>query len=171
MRDSTDETYIYSLRLLAHELHIASSVSFLLNAPWADVLSHLRTASVGINAMWNEHFGIGVVEYMAAGLISVVNDSGGPKNDIVIDQGDGPTGYHASTEEEYADGFQKALALQPEEALAMRKRARKGSKRFDDEAFASAWLNQMEKLVGLQMELVPAHTGSTREQKPQVKGR
>ncbi|KAI9671809.1 MAG: asparagine-linked glycosylation protein [Alyxoria varia] len=163
VRDSADETYIYSLRLLAHELHITSSVTFLLNAPWADVLSHLRTASVGINAMWNEHFGIGVVEYQAAGLISVVNDSGGPKNDIVVDLEDGPTGYHASTEEEYAEGFQKALALPPEEALAMRKRARKSSKRFDDDAFAGAWLNQMEKLVGLQMELVATHTGSTRE--------
>jgi alpha-1,2-mannosyltransferase len=42
--------------------------------------------------MWNEHFGIGVVEYQAAGLISVVNDSGGPKEDIVVDVDGGPTG-------------------------------------------------------------------------------
>ena len=42
--------------------------------------------------MWNEHFGIGVVEYQAAGLICVVNDSGGPKADIVVDYDGGATG-------------------------------------------------------------------------------
>ncbi len=42
--------------------------------------------------MWNEHFGIGVVEYQAAGLISIVDDSGGPKADIVVDYNGGPTG-------------------------------------------------------------------------------
>jgi alpha-1,2-mannosyltransferase len=42
--------------------------------------------------MWNEHFGIGVVEYQAAGLISVVNNSGGPKIDIVVDIDGKPTG-------------------------------------------------------------------------------
>jgi alpha-1,2-mannosyltransferase len=42
--------------------------------------------------MWNEHFGIGVVEYQAAGLISVVHNSGGPKGDIVIPINGQPTG-------------------------------------------------------------------------------
>jgi hypothetical protein len=42
--------------------------------------------------MWNEHFGIGVVEYQAAGLISVVDDSGGPKYDIVVPIDGKPTG-------------------------------------------------------------------------------
>jgi len=42
--------------------------------------------------MWNEHFGIGVVEYQAAGLISVVHNSGGPKLDIVTEVDGEPTG-------------------------------------------------------------------------------
>ena len=33
--------------------------------------------------MWNEHFGIGVVEMMAAGMVTVAHDSGGPKADII----------------------------------------------------------------------------------------
>jgi alpha-1,2-mannosyltransferase len=52
----------------------------------------MGVASVGVNGMWNEHFGIGVVEYQAAGLISVVNDSGGPKLDIVVEVDGKPTG-------------------------------------------------------------------------------
>lgn len=34
--------------------------------------------------MWNEHFGISLVEMMAAGLIVVGHRSGGPLRDIVV---------------------------------------------------------------------------------------
>jgi len=154
VRDPADGTYIYSLRLLTHELHITDSVTFLLNVPWPTILHHLSTASVGVNAMWNEHFGIGVVEYQAAGLISVVNDSGGPKFDIVVDEGEGalrgPTGYLASTEEEFAEGFRKALGLGTEEKVEMRERARKSARRFSEEVFEEKWIRQLKRLVELQ---------------------
>lgn len=39
--------------------------------------------------MWNEHFGIGVVEYMASGCIPLAHDSAGPKMDIVLDDYNG----------------------------------------------------------------------------------
>jgi alpha-1,2-mannosyltransferase len=42
--------------------------------------------------MWNEHFGIGVVEYMAAGLVPVAHASGGPLMDIVTPVKNEPTG-------------------------------------------------------------------------------
>ena len=84
VRDDSDAKRVYELRLLANELQIKDSVEFHLDASWPEILEWLRKASVGVNGMWNEHFGIGVVEYQAAGLISVVHDSGGPKRDIVI---------------------------------------------------------------------------------------
>ena len=92
VRDSEDATRVYNLRLLAHELKVKDQVEFLTDAPWSDILQWLRKSWVGVNGMWNEHFGIGVVEYQAAGLVSVVNDSGGPKYDIVVDYNGGPTG-------------------------------------------------------------------------------
>lgn len=149
VRDTTDETYIYKLRLLAHELHITHAVTFLLNAPWDAVLSELKCASVGINAMWNEHFGIGVVEYQAAGLICVVNDSGGPKMDICRPLEEGRTGFHATTVDEYAAALRQALELSGDEAVKMRLRARRSARRFNEEAFESRWLEQMEELVRL----------------------
>ncbi|KAF2142558.1 glycosyltransferase family 4 protein [Aplosporella prunicola CBS 121167] len=85
VRNPEDATRVYNLRLLAHELRVKESVEFICDATWAQILAWLGRASVGINGMWNEHFGIGVVEYQAAGLISVVNDSGGPKVDIVTE--------------------------------------------------------------------------------------
>ena len=44
-----------------------------------------QRASLGIHTMWMEHFGIGVVEYMAAGVIPVAHNSAGPKMDIVVE--------------------------------------------------------------------------------------
>lgn len=90
VRDDSDEKRVYKLRLQAQDAK--DHVQFVVNAKWPQILDFLRTSSVGVNGMWNEHFGIGVVEYQAAGLISVVNDSGGPKVDIVVDVDGKPTG-------------------------------------------------------------------------------
>ncbi|GLI72241.1 asparagine-linked glycosylation protein [Penicillium ochrochloron] len=144
---SPDETHIYNLRLLAHELRIRDHTTFLCDASWPAVLSHLGTASVGVNAMWNEHFGICVVEYQAAGLICVTHDSGGPREDIVVDLGDGATGFRAETEEQFAAAFEAALALPESEKVAMRLRARRSAQRFTEEEFSRKWLGQVQKLV------------------------
>jgi alpha-1,2-mannosyltransferase len=170
-----DEKRIYQLRLLARELNIQDSVEFVCDAKFSTMLDYMAHASVGVNAMWSEHFGIGVVEYQAAGLISVVNDSGGPKLDIVVDVDGEPTGmfespsyssmfmvsikktnsvvgFHASTEKQYANAFLKALTLPHKNALAMRHRARKSSRRFTDRAFAEKWIANLDRLVLLQVE-------------------
>ncbi|KAA8644813.1 hypothetical protein EYZ11_009328 [Aspergillus tanneri] len=144
---SPDETHIYNLRLLAHELHIRDQTTFLCDAGWQTILSHLGSASIGVNAMWSEHFGICVVEYQAAGLISVVHDSGGPREDIVVDLDDGATGFRASTEDEFAAAFEMALALPKEEKVAMRLRARKSALRFTEEEFGIKWVGEVGKLV------------------------
>ncbi|EEA27813.1 asparagine-linked glycosylation protein [Talaromyces marneffei ATCC 18224] len=147
---SPDETHIYHLRLLAHELQIRDQTTFICDASWPTILSHLRTSSIGTNAMWNEHFGIGVVEYQAAGLISVVHDSGGPREDIVINlDGKGETGFRASTEEEFAKGFEDALSLPVNEKVAMRLRARRSAMRFTEEEFARKWIVEVGKLIDL----------------------
>ena len=171
VRDSDDSKRVYLLRLLAHELKIGDKVRFICDASWPDILDWLQKSWVGVNGMWNEHFGIGVVEYQAAGLICVVNDSGGPKADIVVGFDGEPTGnengfvlreksltimvgFHASSEEEYASCFAKALSMPEASALAMRKRARASSKRFTDEAFATRWAGQLGLLIELQQAII-----------------
>lgn len=169
VRDSDDAKRVYQLRLLAHELRIEDETQFICDASWPEVLGWLRKSWVGVNGMWNEHFGIGVVEYQAAGLICVVNDSGGPKADIVVDFNGGATGrtrssiflvspslltlaagYHASTESEYAHCFTEALSMSEDATSAMRKRARASSKRFTEEAFAAKWVEQLGNLMEIQ---------------------
>jgi len=41
-----------------------SHVEFIVNAPYATVLSWLGKASIGLSTMVDEHFGINIVEYM-----------------------------------------------------------------------------------------------------------
>ncbi|KAH7039849.1 alpha-1,2-mannosyltransferase alg11 [Microdochium trichocladiopsis] len=148
VRGDSDAKRVYQLRLLVNELHLVDRVVFHLDAPWSEILQHISQGYVGVNGMWNEHFGIGVVEYLAAGLIPVVHDSGGPKLDIVVDVDGQPTGFHATTASDYAAGFEKALSLK--DPLAVRKRARKSAQRFSEEEFAHKWIVQLGKLVDMQ---------------------
>ncbi|PBP15623.1 alpha-1,2-mannosyltransferase alg11 [Diplocarpon rosae] len=151
VRDDSDSKRVYELRLLANELQIKDSVEFHLDASWPEILEWLRRASVGVNGMWNEHFGIGVVEYQAAGLISVVHDSGGPKGDIVIPYQGEPTGFHATTADQFAAAFESALSLK--DKLSMRLRARQSAKRFTEEKFIKGWIACMEKLVASRIQM------------------
>jgi alpha-1,2-mannosyltransferase len=155
---SPDSTHIYSLRLLARELHLSdANLTFVTDAPWSLIQSYLSRATVGVNGMWNEHFGMGVVEYQAAGLIPVVHASGGPQKDIVIEidtgsekaGGSGPTGFHADDVESFAAAFGKAISLSEEQKVAMRLRGRASAKRFSDEAFMERWVGVVEKLVAI----------------------
>ncbi|KAL8973746.1 MAG: hypothetical protein Q9197_002010 [Variospora fuerteventurae] len=151
VRDAHDATRVYDLRLLAHELQLNPHITFLTDASFPTILAHLATASIGVNCMWNEHFGIGVVEYMAAGLIPVVNDSGGPKMDIVVEWGGGETGFRAGTEEEYGHAFERVLGMEVEELEEMRLRARARARgAFGEEVFGVKWIEEVEKLVEMQ---------------------
>lgn len=153
VRDASDATRVYELRLLAHELHLTPNhITFITDASFPTILSHLAAASVGANCMWNEHFGIGVVEYQAAGLIPVVNDSGGPKMDIVIAWEGGETGFKASTEEGYAECFAQVLGMDGEDRLEMRKRARGRARAFGEEEFEKRWIDEVGRLVEMVAE-------------------
>ena len=59
------------------------------------------------------------------------------------------SGFHATTPEQFAEGFAKALELSDEEAFAMRLRARKSSWRFSEQVFSEAWERHLDALVEL----------------------
>jgi alpha-1,2-mannosyltransferase len=148
-RDEGDRTRVAALRELAKRLDLSDGpegdVEFVLNAPLPALRLHLASALVGLHTMWNEHFGIGVVEMMAAGVITIAHNSGGPREDIVVPWKGAKTGYLAATPSQYADALE-AVWAEAEGAgggdaptlLAMAKAARESSVRFSDAEFRTA---------------------------------
>ena len=51
-----------------------------------ELLDKFKTGHYGIHTMEAEHFGISVVEMLAAGCLVVAHNSAGPKLDIIQDQ-------------------------------------------------------------------------------------
>eukprot|EP00520_Triparma_pacifica_P010046 CAMPEP_0118635676 /NCGR_PEP_ID=MMETSP0785-20121206/2202_1 /TAXON_ID=91992 /ORGANISM="Bolidomonas pacifica, Strain CCMP 1866" /LENGTH=407 /DNA_ID=CAMNT_0006526723 /DNA_START=89 /DNA_END=1309 /DNA_ORIENTATION=- len=123
-RGPEDESRVADLRNLVRSLSLESSVVFLLNEPYSVLKHYLTDSSVGIHTMWNEHFGIGVVEMMAAGLITIAHNSGGPKADIIKP---GVDGYLADSVETYANALKEIFETPEPELQKMRQAARTSS--------------------------------------------
>ena len=83
-RNAEDEELVKRLKQRAVDLNIQSSTEFVVNAPFTQLQALLSRSSIGIHTMWNEHFGISVVEMMAAGLVVVAHRTAGPLMDIVV---------------------------------------------------------------------------------------
>ena len=89
--------------------------------------------------MEDEHFGIVIVEYMAAGCIPIAHNSGGPRDDIVnVNE----CGYLATTVEEYANCIGAVLGMNAitmqEQFIAARQRAGQFSESVFDRALIMA---------------------------------
>ncbi|CCM03735.1 uncharacterized protein FIBRA_05881 [Fibroporia radiculosa] len=139
-RNAEDAIRVEGLRALAKELNIEERVQFVVNAPYPDMLGWLSKASIGLSTMVDEHFGINVVEFMAAGVIPVAHASGGPLNDIVVPFKGEQTGYHATSSETYAEAFHAILTLPSNEEIELRSRARRWAvQRFSEEEFEKEW--------------------------------
>jgi len=155
-RNDADRGRVDELRRLVKELDLGDHVDFGINPPYSELRASMLRASIGIHTMRQEHFGIGIVEMMAAGLLTIAHDSGGPRSDIVFPERncssssssssrsgtDGgtnsskqATGFLATTAEQYAAAMHRALTMDDPEAQAMRHRARASATRFSDAAF------------------------------------
>lgn len=134
-RNEADARLVDSLKKASIELGLSSCVEFVVNAPYARLRELMQTVSVGIHCMWNEHFGISIVEMMAAGMIMVAHNSGGPEKDIMVPLSTGETvGYVAASVDEYADKLAHAFTLSSANAEHLRMSARQSVKqRFGDD--------------------------------------
>ena len=83
VRNEEDERILQDLVARAKELRIDGQVEFKKNCPFGDIIYEFSRSKVGIHTMTDEHFGIGVVEMMSAGLFTIAHNSAGPKLDII----------------------------------------------------------------------------------------
>lgn len=143
-RNESDYKRVKELQTLAYsKLSLPrSKVEFIINEPYPVLQHYMATSLIGLHTMWNEHFGISVVEMMANGLITVAHDSGGPKSDIVSiptssKDAMNRTGYLANTEDEYVQAFHSIFSLTDDEMIKIRESAKISCERFSDEAFVT----------------------------------
>lgn len=139
-RRREDIERVARLRGEAEELGIANEVSFEVNAPFERVLKLVGSASIGLSTMVDEHFGINVVEFMAAGLLTLSHASAGPLLDIAVPENGEPTGFHALDVDAFANTLYKLITMDPLEALVVRERARKrATEVFGTASFVASW--------------------------------
>lgn len=145
-RNHEDMQRVDSLRALANELGIASQVDFRVSIPYAELSSIVAKSFMGLHCMLDEHFGIVVVEYLAAGCVALANNSGGVKLDIVT----GSFGRLASTKEEYADAMQELFSLRKENPVLideMRRQGQAHALKFSDEYFIRSLVSSLQGFV------------------------
>ena len=100
VRDENDQGILDGLKEQARVLGIEESIEFRINRSRQEILDIFSQAKVAIHTMRNEHFGIAVVELMAAGIVTIAHKSAGPLYDI-IGGTDKEVGYLAQSESDY----------------------------------------------------------------------
>ncbi|XP_043604471.1 GDP-Man:Man(3)GlcNAc(2)-PP-Dol alpha-1,2-mannosyltransferase isoform X3 [Bombus pyrosoma] len=143
-RNFEDEVRMKDMKDLSKHFALDENVEFKLNIPYSELLSELQRAMIGLHTMWNEHFGISIVECMAAGLIVVAHGSGGPRADIIETQPGSQNGFLATEAEEYAKIMAHIINMHPEDRNAIRTVARASVDRFSDEMFEREFLRTIE---------------------------
>ena len=118
-RDQGDLDRVQELKKLSDGLGIEDYVSFHIKIPFHQLLRCLAMSDVGMHTMDNEHFGISLVEMMAAGCVMIAHNSGGPKFDIVCDFGGEKTGFLAENEAEFAEKLKEVYLTDCEERKAI----------------------------------------------------
>ena len=161
-RGEGDERRLNALRATAKDLGVADSVEFHVDVPYAKLRELLGGAAAGVHTMLDEHFGICVVEYMAAGAVPIAHDSAGPAMDIVVpavrpeaSEGDEsrndasgddvslPVGFLATTVDGYADAMWAAMSMTEDERVTMATLARARADVFGEGAFNGAFIDAM----------------------------
>lgn len=148
-RNSEDVMRVEDLRHLAKELQVSNCVEFKINQSFSHLREELGKATAALHTMENEHFGISVVECMAAGCVVVAHESGGPQQDIVVDWQGRPTGYLAGSSEQFVSWLLAVLHTDPQQREQLAASAREAvHTKFSLDVFEASFLRATEKLFG-----------------------
>jgi len=147
-RNEEDYQRVEDYKRLCKHFNIDNYTEFYVNVEFEELKRLLEESTIGLHAMWNEHFGISIVECMAAGLIMVAHKSGGPAMDIIFQrEGLAPIGFLAADEMEYAYILKTIIRMNPESRQNIRQAARNSVARFSDETFDQEFLKVITPLL------------------------
>ncbi|CEP61327.1 alpha-1,2-mannosyltransferase ALG11 LALA0_S03e00386g [Lachancea lanzarotensis] len=178
-RTEEDRQYVEKLKKLCFDEYTLPKelVEFKTDCEYTIMKDYLRNSTYGINAMWNEHFGISVVEYAASGLIPLVHASAGPLLDIVVPWDTKLNGqvsecndstrtgfffkdpsdpdfakYTSKNYKTLRDIFLQVSEMSDEEKLAISQRTKKCVlSKFSDTTFSEKWNRVLEDLPEIEL--------------------
>lgn len=145
-RNQGDSERVKDLQDLSKHLSLENNVEFKVNLSYTDLLEEFANAYIGIHTMLDEHFGISVVEQMAAGLIMVAHRSGGPLLDIIETSEGSRLGFLAYTADEFAHLLKCIIEARDEEINEIRAKARASCDRFSVKKFEENFLRAIEPI-------------------------
>lgn len=147
VRNSDDQKIFDELNNYARQLGVQQYVKFLKNGTTEQITEEFSKAKIGIHTMIDEHFGITLIEMMAAGLIVVTHNSAGAKNDILVSEGDMKPGFLVNNENEYVGQIEEILIRYNEIKSQILNSSKQRAEKFSDEAFKEQFLNRLREFL------------------------
>jgi len=151
-RAKDDEDRQKDLENYVNELGLKEHVIFKKNVSWNELYELMRNSMIGLHTMQDEHFGIVVVELIAAGLVTIAHRSAGPKYDIIQENSlTDPyfaKGFLAETESEFVTHIKYVLDYYGSKNIDdLMQKAREHSKTFSDQAFINEFNLMFDKFM------------------------
>ena len=146
VRNEDDQKLFDNLQNYINNLNLTNSVKLIKNAPTSKVQDEFKKAKIGIHTMRDEHFGISIIEMMAAGLIVITHNSAGAKFDI-IGPSKKPVGFLAENEEEFINQIIEILNNYNSIANSIKNNALKQANNFSDSSFAENFLKEIDNFI------------------------
>eukprot|EP00388_Colpodella_angusta_P010862 GDKJ01028108.1.p1 GENE.GDKJ01028108.1~~GDKJ01028108.1.p1 ORF type:complete len:458 (-),score=63.72 GDKJ01028108.1:72-1415(-) len=152
-RGEKDDQIVEGLKKLAKELlgdQYEKLIEFQVNLKWSEVLVILSSAKAAIHTMQREHFGISLVEYLAAGLVVIAHNSGGPKLDILKNTEDPPAkkgqvGFLCDEDEDFVKAIRDVFEDKEIWDLCRRNSKKRLAAFLNDEQFGKAVCRELLK--------------------------
>lgn len=145
VRNEEDKTIFEQVQKFIDSQGLQNRVKLIPNAPMKVVQDEFAMAKIGMHTMMDEHFGISIIEMMAAGLIVVAHNSGGAAFDIIKNNST-KVGRLASNPEQYVNEL-KSLLDNYEEFKEIGDNAKVKAREFSEEAFRDKVRDAMKSLL------------------------
>ena len=148
VRNENDKQIFDDLVNYSIKLGVQNYVKFLPNGTTEQILEEFSKAKIAIHTMIAEHFGITLIEMMAAGLIVVTHNSAGAKDDILIgEDGEEIPGYLVDNEDDYVSQIEEILIRYNEIKNQIVRASTKRAEKFSDEAFKVHFNEKLKEFI------------------------
>ena len=148
VRNNSDQEILDNLVKFTKQLNLENSVKFLKNGTTEQIIQEFSQAKIGIHTMVGEHFGITLIEMMAAGLIIITHNSAGAKDDIIVaSEGGVKPGFLVEDENGYISQLEEILLRYDEIKSFVVEASKKKAEQFSDENFDIQFINNLNKII------------------------